>query len=127
MFGGEITVDARIDADANGDSPVKLDLLVVYDKALLDKLLGLSAGDWFKAREQFRRDYPDDEGYRSWSWEWIPGQTVEPQRIEFGMGARAGLLFVGYDAPGPHRQRFDPHQNLTIHLRRTDWSVEQTP
>jgi hypothetical protein len=127
LFGGDASV--RLDADPaiNQDSPVALELVVVYDKDLLEKLAAMTARDWFKGRDQIHKDHPGDDDFVSMSWEMVPGQSLPAQSLSFGGGARGGVVFADYFSEGPHRVRVDPHQNLRIHLQADDFVVEATP
>src|SRR5215208_5271169 len=125
FFGGDIRLDVAVAPHANRDSPVPVDLLVFYDEKALEAALAMSSGQWFSAREQFRLDHP--KGYQSWSWEWVPGQTVPSTKLSFGIGSRAGLVFADYSTPGAHRVRFDPHSNLAVKLDETAFTVEPRP
>ena len=58
LFGGDIAVRVDADAKINQDSPVPVELVIVYDKDLVEKLAGVKARDWFAGREQFRKDHP---------------------------------------------------------------------
>lgn len=126
LFGGTMTVSLWSDPGINQDSPVPVELVVVYDRALLQLLLTYSADTWFAKREQIRRDYPDGGGFVSRSWELVPGQDWGPDKLDFGVGARGALVFADYFAPGDHRQRVDPHQNVVIRLEEDDFTVQQT-
>src|SRR5687767_16029083 len=53
--------------DANENSPLAVELIVVYEDKIVDKLLEKKAREWFSGREQFLRDYADDVD--SWKWE----------------------------------------------------------
>ena len=55
MFGGQLPIPVSIAADANEDSPLAVELIVVYNDKLIDKLLEKKARDWFAGREQFLR------------------------------------------------------------------------
>jgi hypothetical protein len=127
LFGGDIAVRVDADLKINQDSPVPVELVIVYDKDLLAQLAGMKAHDWFAGREQLRKDHPGDDDFVSLSWEVVPGQSLPPQTLSFGSGARGGFVFADYFSDGAHRARVDPHQSLRIHLQTDDVAVEQTP
>lgn len=124
FFGGDITVQIQVGDHANQDSPVPVELLVVYDDKLLEYLLGLDAQKWFSEREQVRRDHPDDKSYVSTYWELVPGQTPLKKKISFDAGARGAVVFADYLSEGKHRARLDPHKDVVIRLQDSDFSVE---
>ncbi len=124
FFGGEIQVEIHAENELNQDSPVAVELIVVRNEKLLEKLLALSAQDWFNQREQIHRDHPGDKAFVSWYWELVPGQPLLTQKLEFDSGARAVVVFANYFAPGAHRVRADPHQDLVIRLQKDDVAVE---
>jgi type VI secretion system protein len=127
FFGGDIKVAAMVDPGANQNNPIAVELVVVYDKDLLQELLKLNARQWFQKREQVKKDHPDDEDFISWYWEWVPGQEVLPKEISFGTGARGALVFADYVTGQDNRVRFDPHQDVRIHLQEEGFTVEPMP
>jgi hypothetical protein len=127
LFGGDIAVRVDADPKINQESPVPVELVIVYDKDLVEKLAGVKAHDWFLAREQFRKDHPGDGDYVSLFWEVVPGQSLPAAALSFASGARGGFVFADYLADGAHRARVDPHQSLRIHLLAEDVAVEQMP
>lgn len=127
LFGGDLVAEVKVDPGANQNSAVALELVIVYDKKLLEQFLAYPARTWFEKREQLRRDDPGQKQFVSWEWEWVPGQEVKPQEISFGTGARGGIVFANYFTPGDHRARIDPHSNLVIHLGEKGFSVEPSP
>jgi type VI secretion system protein len=127
LFGGDVGVKVEAEPGINQDSPVPVELVVVFDKDLLSQLTGMTARDWFQKREQIRKDHPGDDELVSMSWEVVPGQSLPEASLSFGSGARGGLVFADYFADGAHRARVDPHQNLKIRLLADDVAVEQTP
>jgi type VI secretion system protein len=122
MFGGSLPLEVSIVATANRTSAIAVDLLVVYDSQVLDRLLQLAARDWFRDREQWRRDYP--AAFELWGWEWVPGQPVARQVAEYRAGAKAALVFADYLTPGAHRVEFDPHSPARLILGETTLEVE---
>lgn len=122
-FGGKLHVQVYVADNANQNSPVALDLLLVYDKKLATRLLAMSAKEWFSKREQIKKDYPDDEGFAAWSWEWVPGQNVPEQELPLQAKAKLGIIFAQYYSPGEHRARIDPHQSIYIELLEQDFTV----
>jgi type VI secretion system protein len=122
FFGGDLKLQVDVAPEANQNSAVAVELLVVSNEEVLGDVMKLSAHDWFLKREEFKRDHP--KGYLSWSWEWVPGQNVPPQKLSFGTGARAGLLFADYLSAGNHRLRFEPHQGLRLRLGEKEFTVE---
>lgn len=125
FFGGDVAVRVDADPEINQNSPVAVEMVVVYDKDLLEALLAKGARDWFRDREQIRKDHPGDKDFISMSWEVVPGQSLHEQEMSFGSGARGGVVFADYFSEGAHRARFDPHLDLKIHLQDEDFSLEQ--
>jgi type VI secretion system protein len=127
LFGGDVAVKVDAEPGINQDSPVPVELVIVFDKDLLAQLTGMTARDWFQKREQIHKDHPGEDEIITLSWEVVPGQSLPEQSLSFGSGARGGLVFADYFADGAHRARVDPHQNVKIRLRADDVAVEQTP
>lgn len=125
FFGGDVKVQVHADSEINQNSPVAVEMVVVYDEDLLKALLAKGARDWFRDREQIRKDHPGDKDFLSMSWEVVPGQSLPVQEMSFGSGARGGIVFADYFSEGAHRVRFEPHLDLTIHLQDRDFSLEQ--
>ena len=123
MFGGQLPIQVSIAPDANENTPLAVDFVVVYEKKILDKLLEKKARDWFAGREQFLRDYPD--GVKSSKWEWVPGQEVQPIEIDYGVGAKQVVLFADYLTPGEHRARIDPQRPFRLILGPSELEVEE--
>lgn len=125
FFGGDVAVRVEADPEINQNSPVAVEMIVVYDKDLLEALLAKTAREWFQSRAQVFKDHPGDKDFVSVTWEVVPGQSLPAQEVSFGTGARGGIVFADYFSEGAHRARFDPHQDLRIHLQDKDFSLEQ--
>ncbi|HEX7154207.1 MAG TPA: hypothetical protein VF618_22155 [Thermoanaerobaculia bacterium] len=122
MFGGELPVEVKVAPDANLDSPVAVDLLIVYDKKLVEKLLAIPSAEWFAKREQFLRDYPKQLAVEA--REWVPGQQVEPLTLTYRPGAVMVIVFADYATDGEHRAAVDPQQLFRLVLGERDLTVE---
>jgi type VI secretion system protein len=126
FFGGDVTVKVYADPEINENSPVAVEMIVVYDKALLETLLAKTAGEWFRDREQVFKDHPGEKDLISLKrWEVVPGQSLQADDVSFGTGARGGIVFADYFSEGAHRARFEPHQSLMIHLQDKDLALKQ--
>lgn len=123
LFGGKGVVEPRIADALNGDRPVAVDLLVVYDDGLQKELLGLTAADWFAKRKTYLSVVPDPK-LDHWGWEWVPGQQVEPQRFDYRMGALSSIVFVSYASPGEHRAQLKANRSFRLWLDERDFRVE---
>jgi type VI secretion system protein len=121
-FGGQLPIQVTVAPHANEDTPVAVDLVVVYNQKLLDELMKLPAADWFARRAQFLKDYPDTRLVQN--WEWVPGQQVEPFSIEYRAGARRVLLFADYVTDGDHRATVDPQTPFRLLLGERNFAVE---
>lgn len=89
--------------DANANSALAVDVVLVKDKAVLDGLLALPAARYFTTRAGLQRTFP--EGLTVLSVEITPGQTIkiDPSRFK-GEKAWAALAFANYATPGEHRE-----------------------
>ena len=116
-------VEVVVSPQANQDNPIALDVLIVYDKAMLDRVLMLTARQWFNQRDQFKRDFPT--GYDLLQWELGPGQTAPTRPVPKGSGkAVASIVFADYVTPGHHRARLDTIIAARIHLNERDFTVQ---
>jgi type VI secretion system protein len=89
--------------DANANSALAVDVVLVKDKTLLEGLLAMPAARYFTAKAGLQRTFP--EGLTVLSVEITPGQTIkiEPSRFK-GEKAWAALAFANYATPGEHRE-----------------------
>ncbi len=124
FLGGRLHVKVEISEKANQNSPIPVDLIVVYDEKLMDQLLKMSSKEWFEQREQIKRDYIEGTGLDYWGWEWVPGQRIPVQELPLKPKAKGGLVFADYLVPGAHRSRVDPFKDITIRLLENNFLVE---
>lgn len=125
FFSGKVEMTVLVDPDLNANSPVAVELLVVYDAKLLASLEAMTAASWFAQRQQLLQQYSEVEHkLDAWMWEWVPGQVVPEERRRFKIGARGALIFANYFSPGTHRASVDPFKPFRLHLQATDFDVE---
>lgn len=123
LFGGNLVLRVAVAEDLNRDSPVAVDLVVVYDEKTLQTLGEMSAAAWFAGKEQFLKD-PSKDKVQIYHWEWVPGQAVPEKVLPYRRGAAGGLVFADYFAPGEHRATFDPFKPFLLRLGTSEVTVE---
>lgn len=115
-------VNISLDSDANQDSALAIDLLMIYKKELLDTVMQMKARDYYLSATQLKRDYP--EMVDIWHWELTPGQVVKDypilHRDEPVIGA---VFFADYLTPGDHRVRFGTQMEAHVRAKRFDFCV----
>jgi len=121
-FGGELPFTVMVAPDANENSAIAVDLVVVYDNKLLDQLLKIKATEWFARKQQFLNDYSNELAVKG--WEWIPSQIVEEQFVPYRSGARKVVLFADYHTDGEHRASVDPQKPFHLLLGPLDMTLE---
>jgi hypothetical protein len=113
-FGGEIPFTVTVAPDANENSAVAVDVVVVYDPIALDQLMKLPARKWFADKKQFENDHRGQIDVQS--WEWAPSQSVGEQSVAYHSGARKIVVFADYLREGDHRAALDPQQPFHLTL-----------
>jgi|GEM_PF-1323058 len=115
-------VNFSLDSDANKKSATAIDLVIVYDPALLEVLLKMEAKDYYVATKQLKQDYPTLADILH--WELTPGQVVKNYPITLRSDAPQGVvMFADYYAPGPHRVRVGSSKIIHIHFRENDFCI----
>lgn len=115
-------VNFSLDSDANKKSATAIDLLIVYDPALLEVLLKMEAKDYYVAAKQLKQDYPTLADILH--WELTPGQVVKNYPINLRSDAPQGVvMFADYYAPGPHRVRVGSSKVIHVHFRENDFCI----
>lgn len=113
----------QVDPEANEQSPVPVELVVIYDPEVMPALLEMTARQWFEARRQLLLDHP--RGIRSHLWELVPGQELPLQRLPLPRdGAVAALVYADYRSPGPHRVRVDTFRRVRLRLTPDELVLE---
>ncbi len=113
------SVSIYADPDANKNSAIEVDLVLVYDLELMKTLSKMSASKYFGDSRQLLLDNPTMLDI--WHWELVPGQIVDnfapPQENGDSFG---GFVFANYLTDGDHRVKVAPNGVVKIILERDD-------
>ena len=118
----KLYVDVR--DSANEDTPIALDLVIVNNDELLKGLLNMTAGEWFKKRDQIKRDFIEGGSLNCMSWEWAPERRILEYSVQKVPKAKAIMIYANYNTIGEHRFRVDPFKNIKITLSENEFLVE---
>lgn len=107
-----LRMQVSLTLDANGNAPVMLSILFVKSPALSQKIMEMTARQWFAKRDQIVRDSRRDldENY----YEFVPGQQVNPLDFKVNRSVKEGILFVNYGGQSPHRYVFETSKPVQI-------------
>ncbi len=113
----------------NNDQPVAVDLVILHQEELIERLEKLPASDWFDRKAQFARDFP--KGFTIISWELVPDQTIQARQLtdeelESDTGDRAvgAYVFALYSTPGDHRARVLTQRGIVIDLGEDTFALQ---
>lgn len=110
------------DPDANDNSAIPVEYIVVYDQQLFVKLLALSARQYFQQERQLKNDSPNV--LETWRWEVIPGQALIEQPAKYtGEDPVGAIVFADYYSPGDHRVRVGSGDQVRIELKKDNFFV----
>jgi len=123
MFGGELPFNVTLASDANENSAVAVDAVVVYDKNVLEQLMKVPAAEWFKKKDQFVNDHRGNITVQQ--WEWTPSQLVPQQTVIYRAGAQKVLLYADYASDGDHRAVVDPQQRFVLVLNKLNLDIKE--
>jgi hypothetical protein len=100
-----LAFQVHVDPDANQDSVVPFDVVVIRDKDLLKQIGQMNAATWFGAQGRCKYRGGPKAKVQFYSWEFVPNQTFDIDVPEL-QGVKAVLGFARYSAPGEHRVTF---------------------
>lgn len=90
--------------DANANSALAVDVVLIKDKAMLDSLAAMPAARYFAGRADLQRTFPD--ALTVLAVEITPGQVIRLDSARFkDQHAWAAMAFANYANPGEHRAR----------------------
>ena len=115
-------VSFQVDEKANDQTPLRINVVIVYKKELLKTLQEMTADEYFSRVDQLKRDQADDIDI--FEWDLLNGQKlldekIEPKRLT-GEGA---IIFVRYASPGAHRYAIGEHEKIKILCHEESFEV----
>lgn len=111
------------DEDANLNSALAVDVVMLHDEETLGLVQNLPATKWFATREDLHKTFPQGLSYQS--VELVPGQTLPLDQTMFAQKRQvATLVFANFLTPGEHRMRVDQLQGqLLVQLNNRAFTV----
>lgn len=119
---GKLSLQVAISPAANQNSPVAVDIVLIKDKGFFKTAQGMTASDWFSKKSALQRQNPKATEVKS--WEWIPGQTVEPISFVVPVDVQATMMFANYASAGPHSAVLPTSGKVAIVLEDQDFTVD---
>lgn len=117
------SLSMHVVAGANRDFPLAIDVVMVSDEALAQRLSTMSSREWFAARESLRKTNPETLDFDS--LEIAPGESLMQSGKRWsGRRVFAALVFADYFAEGLHLARLESLKGrLHLEFGVTDFSV----
>ena len=100
-------VSIGVSQQANKNSPVAVDIVMIFDESLVPKIFQIPAGEWFNSKKSmFINTFPKEISVKS--WELAPGDLLQVPSSFFGEERIfAVVAFADYFSDGDHRIRID--------------------
>jgi type VI secretion system protein len=117
-----VDINVGIDANANKNSPVALDVVLIKDKNFWKTAPAMTAKDWFAQRTDLQRRY--GKKLQVTSWEWVPGQPVAPISVKVPRWLSGAMVFANYPSPGTHSAPLPLGGKISISLQQNDFTME---
>ena len=114
-------LNVGIDADANKNSPVAVDVVLIKDKDFWKTAPSMTAKDWFAQKSDLQRRY--GKKLLVSSWEWVPGQPIDPIIVKVPRRLKGAMVFANYPTPGTHSAPLPPGGDITIALKQDDFTM----
>ena len=116
-----LNLDVGIDSDANKNSPVAMDVVLIKDKNFWKAAPDMSAKDWFARKSDLERRY--GKKLQVTSWEWVPGQPIAPITVKVPRWLYGAMVFANYPSPGSHSAPLPAGGKVSISLEEQDFTM----
>ena len=99
-------VTMGVGREANKNSPIAVDIVLIFNEGLVTKVSELTSSDWFKSKNYILKTFPQDLAVKS--WELAPGDSLQIPSSFFGTERVFSVMaFADYFSDGEHRVRID--------------------
>ncbi len=120
------TITFDIKETMNQKGAVKVHTVIIYRPEIFERLMEMTADQYFQRVDQFKNDHPDRMIILA--WEFGAKERLTPKiKIEYPVGHMipiAAIVFIKYDSPGEHRAVIAPSwKNITIILEEKDFRI----
>jgi type VI secretion system protein len=120
-----LDLDVGVDAQANNNSPVAVDAVLIKDKNFWKAAPAMAAKDWFAQKSDLQRRYGNK--LLVTSWEWVPGQPVPPIKVKVPRGVYGAMIFAAYPSAGSHSAPLPRGVKVDISLQSKDFTMKVAP
>jgi len=97
-----LVLQGNVASNANTNSPIPFDVVILRDKDLLKEISKMDAVAWFGAKGRCNYRGGPKAKVQFHSWEFVPGQTFRVD-VLIPVDAKAVLGFADYTTSGDHR------------------------
>ena len=97
-----LVLQGSIASNANANSPISLDIVILRDKDLNKEISKMDAATWFGAKGRCNYRGGPKAKVQFHSWEFVPGQMFRVD-VPVSIDAKAVVGFANYTVPGEHR------------------------
>lgn len=120
---GDLNVKVLVQKKANDNSPIRVDLVIVYNEDLFKKIRELGSKQWFQEKNRYLHGYPGEIAAKQ--WELIPGQVVAEETLTFSQSVTKGIIIFADYPGGDNRYILENYKPVTIILQQKGFEVRQ--
>ncbi|MDR2645963.1 MAG: hypothetical protein LBC04_02190 [Holosporaceae bacterium] len=119
-----------VEENMNNNGAVKMHIVIVYEKELLEELMKMSAEEYFRHIKQLTKDHPDK--MKIFEWELVAKKRIMPwKKLDYpadNMTPLAGIIFAKYHGTEVYRERISADcEKIKITFESDNFHVECPP
>lgn len=109
--------------NANGGDATSLDVLIIYDKDLLETIQNMNAAEYFSKADALEENNPN--GLQRFHMEVVAGGSMNKKIDKKSNRAVAALIFADIHSPGAHRYRMQVGMEAHVKLLYSKLEVNE--